>query len=476
MELLEIGLLELERDGLISDITETGSRLLGFSSPSELRGNVFIWELFERGKSLEERKGIFDSFLSGISRGTGVASIDVRFSPPYGRDFMGVLMGTLVREGDEERILSAIFKLPPDKELLLSICRDLPVAFFRIGNDNRFEFIDEMGSREIFGCPSDHLIGKSVREIHFIEDVANGFFEELMKALSTKRRMVRVSRVILKRADGSPVVVTSLVRGVYDRNGELVGREGIILREDFLNIVGEGLDVESYSRFLGVLSHDVKSLCGSALSFLEMLSETELDARQADLVNKAYASLEGARRVLDNLISSYRIQYGKIDLIEIPFDLLETVDYLKTVVSPYVRRGVELSFKVVELPYLLIGDGQKLEQILLNLLVNSAKVTQEGFIELRVELLKEDNEEVELLFSVRDTGPGIPKDMKGKLFLPFRRFSSSYEGLGLGLYISKSLANIMGGDLWLGESERGALFQLRLPFRKGESKEEVPFL
>ncbi len=473
-KLLEIGFLEVEGDGLISRISQGGASLLGLSSPLEAVKKRFLWEFFSGRESPEKKKEIFFSFLERLKSKGGILTESFCFLSDKGAEFCGILRGFFLSDGVKGRVLIALIKLPLEGEIIFSFIKGLPLAFFRINKDNEFEFVDDHGAREIFGCSPNEIVGRKVHDFHFNKALADALFREIMMAL-LERDQVRVGRVLLRRADGKPVWVISVVRGLYDERGNLIGREGVAIRADIIESFDGNLLVGSYDRFLGILGHDVRSLCGSALSFLVLLSETDLNYHQRKLLEKIYTSVHSVRRLFDNLMSSLSLRYGRIEVLQNIFDLSEVMNHLKTIVHPYIRSGVDFRIDFPKLPYLLIGDDIKLEQILINLLVNSANVTQEGFIELRVDDIVESEEKVEILFSVKDTGPGIPEEIRDKIFLPFRSFSSSYKGMGLGLYISKSLAGLMGGDLYLGESDRGTVFHLRLPFKKGNAKGELPF-
>lgn len=468
---LEMGFLKLKGDGLILYLDEGASKLLGIT-PEEAIGKLFLWEFFYCPKETGGGKETFCRFLKCLGEGNEVISYNINFSPRKGSPFCAVMRSRLVCEEEETLIIAAIIKLPSEREIYLNLLRDIPIAIFRISSDNRFEFIDDEGAREILGYSSKDLVGKKVHEIHFDKTIAENLFREINKALSEKDR-IRVRQVLLRRANGTPVWVTSVVRGVYDVDGNLKGREGIMIKSEFLNVLGD--ELSDRDSLLSMLGHDIKALAGSTISFLELLSETNLDDFQRDLLKKAYIGIHGVKRLFENFIYSYRIRSGRIEILELPFDLNEVINYICAIITPHLKKGVEFKINVPEIPYLLLGDAPKLEQILLNLLVNAAKNTESGFVELSVKKERE-NEEVEILFSVRDTGPGIPEELRDKIFSPFKRFSASYEGLGLGLYISKTLAKLMKGDLWLGESERGAVFYLRLPFKRGESKEELSVL
>lgn len=381
---LEIGFLKLDEEGKILYLDEGASSLLGIS-PGEVASKTFLWEFFRPFKSKANGEEIFKEFVKNLSTKGRIYSSNVYLAPKDRAPFYAVLRGKAVSEGDKRIIYVSLIKLPIEREIYLNIFEDVPIAFFRIDLNNRFEFIDDEGARRILGYKAEELIGKRVHEIHFDEVSAENLFTEITRALSERDR-IRVRQVLLKGADGSPVWVTSVIRGIYDEKGNLLGREGVMIKSSFLDTLARNLNDKD--SFISMLGHDVRALTGSAISFLDLLLETDLDDLQRKLVDRAYASIYGVKRLLENYIYSYRIRTGKVEVLNLPFDINDTIDYLKTVVMPYIKEGVEFRVNVPDFPFLLMGDAPKLEQILLNLLMNAAKVTERGFIELSVEKLR----------------------------------------------------------------------------------------
>ncbi len=463
-----LGALELDEDGLFTFIDEAGAELLGFDSPQELIEKRFIWEFFDRKKSGEERKNLFKFFLDRVKNSDSFVDSSFIFSPPDGKDFWGVLRG-VARVRDERSTFSGLLiKLTLEEEIYLSIFRYLPTAIFRVEGESKLVFINDTGAKELFGYSAEDLIGKEVWILHADPEFAKKLVSELLEILS-ERRVLRIGRVLLRRANGELFWATSLIKGIYDEEGRLAGREGILIETGpYEGSEDKASLFEYYRAFLGTLGHDIRSLASSVMGFLNLLEDTPLDDFQKELLQKALFASQHLTELLNNLLSSFKLQSGKVELIEVPFDLKDVLEDVAMLIHPRLKKGVELILKVSELPYLLIGDPHKLKQIILNLLSNSAKFTEEGFIELAVDELNEKENKVEILLHVRDTGPGIPESRKEEIFMPFSRLSSHYEGTGLGLYISKSMARLMGGDIWIGESDQGALFYIRLPFKKGD--------
>lgn len=469
IEILGIGLLKLDEIGLILFINDSGAYLLGFDSPWEIAGKRYIWEFFWKEKDIEERKAFYGKLLDIAEAEGDLFDFACIFSSKKGSDFCGILRGKVLRDEHQRRFLSgAIFKLSKEEEIYMRVFRGLPTAIFEIEGESKLVFINEFGARELFGCSAKDMIGKDVRDFYADRDFAKKITGEIVKVLSREGKL-RMDRLLLRRADGEFFWVTSLVKGIYDKDGKLIGREGMLIKVgDYEASQGSAL-FEHYRGLLRTIGHDIRSLSSSIIGFLSVLRDTELDEFQRDLVDKAFSGAQHLTELLDNLLSSFSLQSGKMELIETPFDLKEALEEVAVLISPRLREGVELRVKVRKLPYRLVGDSYKLKQIVLNLLSNSAKFTESGFVELAIDEILDEGNSVRVLIHVKDTGPGIPEDKREEIFMPFSRLSSSHEGTGLGLYISKSMALLMGGDLWLGDSKEGAIFYLRLPFKKEKS-------
>ena len=165
----------------------------------------------------------------------------------------------------------------------------------------------------------------------------------------------------------------------------------------------------------------------------------------------------------------------------IDFQLDEVLDHLATLVTLKAQeKGLEVLFSVSEdVPYSLVGDPLRLGQILTNLANNAVKFTERGEIIVNISLLKEENNQVELQFSVKDTGIGLTQEQIGKLFQSFSQADATttrkFGGTGLGLTISKKLAEMMGGKIWV-ESQpgKGSTFIFTAVFWSGcPSKEKA---
>ena len=198
--------------------------------------------------------------------------------------------------------------------------------------------------------------------------------------------------------------------------------------------------------------------------------------KQRDYLDKIYASAQSLLGIINDILDSSKIESGKLDMESIDFCLDEVFANISNLVSLRSEdKGLELLFDLdPDLPRSLKGDPMRLGQILVNLVNNSVKFTEQGEIVVTARLDRLEEDSVRARFSVRDTGIGLTPEQQAKLFQPFSQADSSttrkYGGTGLGLTITRSLVQMMGGEIWV-ESEpgRGSEFSFTAVFGLGSS-------
>lgn len=234
-------------------------------------------------------------------------------------------------------------------------------------------------------------------------------------------------------------------------------------------------------RFLSNMSHEIRTPLNGIIGFAELLQTGDMSDSQREYVDMICHASTNLAKLLNDVLDLNRIDLDRIELENIPFDFRAT---FTSNLNPYIftanEKGVELNYTFDEsVPKIVIGDPNRLNQVLVNLVSNAIKFTKIGFVDVSFEGITKDNQD-HLKCEVTDTGIGIPKEKQEQIFEAFTQSDNSitrnFGGSGLGLAICKQLIDLMGGDIEVDSplnGSHGTTFRFTIPIKAGVEKKNA---
>ncbi len=387
------------------------------------------------------------------------------------------------REQLEQRVKERTVALEHERYLLSVLMDNLPHTIYFKDRQSRFIRINTAMAR-MFGLsdPSE-AVGKTDADF-FTE-------EHSQQALADEQEILRSGQPLLDKEeketwpDGHVTWVSTSKIPLRGPTGEILGTFGISRditdhkrAEAELHAAKEAAEVASRtkSEFLATMSHEIRTPMNGVIGMIDLLLKAQPTDHQQKYLTLASQSAETLLRLLNDILDFSRIEAGRLELESTSFSLRDTLgDTLHSLAGRASEKDLELSVHIPStVPDDLVGDPGRLCQVIVNLVGNAIKFTQQGEIVVSVKADGASDHSVRLLFSVSDTGPGIPVEKQGLVFEAFRQADSSmsrrYGGTGLGLAISSRLVTLMGGRLWLAsEVGRGSTFHFTAVFSLQEA-------
>ena len=346
-------------------------------------------------------------------------------------------------------------------------------VILRRDRDQRLSFVNDAFCRT-FGLTRETALGHS-----FTLPLVSGETEALLG--EGEERQSRIVELTTGAGRRWFVWEDFAIAGSHGRAGEVqsVGRDITEQRAAELALQearDQAMDAsKAKSRFLASISHEIRTPMNGILGMTGLLLDTELSPEQRTYARAISTSAKTLLSLIDEVLDFSKIEAGKIELRPAPFDIADAAQGVIELLAPRARdKGLEIGWLATpELPRTVIGDEIRVRQILMNLMGNAIKFTEEGGVALTLQptprAAREGASEVMLRFAVRDTGPGVPANAIERIFAEFEQAESGparrHDGTGLGLAISKRLVNEMGGRIGVASVPgAGATFTVDLPF------------
>ena len=335
--------------------------------------------------------------------------------------------------------------------------------------------------REFFGASFEQADADAQLRAIVHPDDYDVYVEKFLAAVTGRAPFRAEARV--RRADGDWRWIASYGEPRISLSGDFLGHVGISpditdrkQTEAALRSAKEAAEIANRLKgeFLANMSHEIRTPMNGVIGLTDLALETELTTEQREYLNGVKLSAESLLRILNDILDFSKIEAGKLEFEAIDFDLRQTViSVLKILSTKAAAKNLELACEFdPQVPQRVVGDPVRLEQILMNLGGNAIKFTEAGEVVVNVSRIPAADASVQLQFSVRDTGIGIPSDKQQHVFGAFAQADTSstrrFGGTGLGLSISRQLIAMMSGRIWL-ESEQGKGSTFHFTVRLGEA-------
>jgi PAS domain S-box-containing protein len=360
--------------------------------------------------------------------------------------------------------------------------RRLAMVASRTGNgvvitdtDWRVQWIND-GFTRLFGFTLDEIRGRQPATFMTGPETDPRTLEAMAQAGAAGRPYI--GEVLNYAKDGRKVWIELEIQPVRNPQGVLTGFMGlqldITVRKHQAAQLREAKEAAeranvAKSQFLAMMSHEIRTPMNGVIGMASLLLDSPLTADQRESAETIRQSGEALLTIINDILDFSKIESGRLELDHTEFSLHDCIEGAVDVLGPAAaQKQLDLLCEIPgDIPAMVRGDPVRLRQVLVNLIGNAVKFTERGEVLVKVRLLARSSPQVDLVFTVADTGMGIPSAQMEKLFLPFSQVDASmtrrFGGTGLGLAICRRLVELMGGGISV-ESEvgRGSSFSFVL--------------
>ncbi len=470
VEINPTAIVAVDRDGTVTSWNLAAEELFGYSRSEAIGRNlddlVFGREgLRSEAVSYEEvrRAGRFHTVTQRTRRDGTLADVELIVVP-------------VIEEGEATGYLAIyhdISELQRQKQYYESLLEVSPSAVITVDPQHKVASWNP-AAEKLFGYTREEAIGQDVDSL--VANVEAIHQEAVQLSRQTEEAGQTQLTTRRTRKDGSLVDVDVRAAPIH-LGDEMVGLYALYHDISDLQRAREQAEAatQAKSAFLATMSHEIRTPMNAVIGMTELLLDTDLTPEQRSYAEVIRSSGDALTTIIDDILDFSKIEAGRLELESRPVDLRGCVESaLELVAASASSKGLDLAYTIdPDTPQAIMGDATRLRQILVNLLNNAVKFTDEGEVVLSAQQEEPESGDGEvgrkhkLHFTVRDSGIGIPADRLSQLFESFRQVDASttrrYGGTGLGLAISKRLSELMGGTIWV-ESRvgEGSTFHLTI--------------
>jgi PAS domain S-box-containing protein len=408
--------------------------------------------------------------------------VEISLSPLQTED--GLLVSAAVRDITKRK--QADRELLQAKEATIRAKSDFLANMSLVVNNKRQILQINKQTEKLFGYKAGELLNQPIETLlprryrdHHFEHMATFF------SAPTVRQMGSGSELWAMRKDGTEFPVEISLSPLQTEDGLLVSAvvRDITARKQATRESRQAKETaeaatKAKSDFLANMSHEIRTPMNAIIGMSQLALQTNSSHKQKNYIKKVNKSAEDLLRIINDILDFSKIEAGKLDIEQVDFELKTVLEQFNNLVGMRAaEKDLELLVKIKDgVPEGLVGDPMRLGQILTNLGGNAVKFTNQGQVELMIELLNRQSDKVELKFSITDTGIGMTAPQQDKLFQSFSQADTSttreYGGTGLGLAISKKLTELMDGKIGVSSVvNEGACFYFTAHFTESKNIE-----
>lgn len=446
---LDQGIAFVSAQGVVVEVNAYCLRLLGRSREDVLGQGVEALDLetedYQASAFLDLfRRAVAHAPVSFDRRLAG-RDVTVKLQPVFEDGLFGGLIVSLI---DVTPLVEARLSVEREKRFLEQVVTIAGAAICIVNRDGVVVTInDEFTS--ITGYDRDQALGRRLGSLLRESPPHPG-------VAAAGETLVRQSQAQIVTRDGRRLTIRKNAAPIRDDQGRVTG--GIESFVDVSDLIRARVEAEESNRmksaFLANMGHEIRTPLNAIMGLAQMLLAAPLTDEQRESLETMRSAGEGLLVILNDILDFSRIEVGRLEIRPVPMDIDRLLEEARRVMLPLARQhGLHLGIaRDPAIPRVLVCDPVRLNQVLLNLLSNALKFTREGRVTLSADLVPRRGGEIGSLavrFAVADTGPGIPEDMRQRIFEPFIQagedVAREYGGTGLGLSIADRLVHLLGG-------------------------------